>query len=137
MIWLKTAWDFLTSPIGKVLIAVVLLLGALWLHSGWVQDAYNAADKAGYARAQEENRAVNDKLRKELDDEKQKARDAGLAASKQLEQVRAELRAATDDAAEEARDAAPKDPVCAPSERTIRVWNDAVDRANAAAGAGP
>lgn len=136
MIELATVWKFLNSPLGKISIGVLVLLGGWWLHSGWVNEAYKRADAAGYARSQAEGRAANDKLRKELADERAKARAAGIDATKKLEELRAELRAATDEAAEEARDAAPKDPVCAPSKRSISVWNDAIDRANAAAGAG-
>lgn len=125
--------------IGWALVAACVVL-AVW--TAWSRIAADrlaerqAAWLGGYQTSQMLNRAQVELARVRLAGERDANVIVGRDLMDRLEALRDRIDAQTREAEEEARDAAPTDPVCTPSERSIRVWNDAVERANrAAAGA--
>lgn len=128
----------LGRPWWTSLAALAGIAFALWWAIDEVQDITSAireeGRRAGIAECAAANQKAIDALRAERDAEAVKTRIAEerLALARSI--LEAKDRADIETAIREAADAASKDPACAPSPASIRLWNDAIDRANGAAG---
>lgn len=132
MIW----WNPLSWPewLRWAAVAVIAVGAFLIWHGRAVTDVTDRAYAAGWEAHAAQGRAQIDLQRAALNAERAALEAAGVKQAQDLEDAKAALAAVTDQLEQEARDAASTNPSCAPSDRSISVWNRAIVGANGAAG---